>query len=197
MQNCAASVRRVDFFRTRKGGPTRNRPAHHYVASPDACEGAGTDWVAAAFDVTVLSCFSETRERIPLLLASAQAARDAAALAESRKTSAFLNREAYIHELLRLNDDSPWERSFQFHPFAVGVFGSYGECATAILQQLARKRSEHTSITVGACKRLAVQSLSVALQTANARMLRSRKAFVPLFPSSLNYQEQRTSLGMS
>jgi hypothetical protein len=31
---------------------------------------------------------------------------------------------------------------------------------------------------VGACKRLAFQSLSVALQTVNARMLRSRKALV-------------------
>jgi hypothetical protein len=31
-------------------------------------------------------------------------------------------------------------------------------------------------MTMGACKRLAFQSLSVPLQTANARMLRSRKA---------------------
>jgi hypothetical protein len=74
--------------------------------------------------------------------------------------------------------DASWERSFQFRPFAVDVFGACGDGATAILQQLARKRSEHTSMTVGACKRLAFQSLSVALQTANARMLRSRKAFV-------------------
>jgi hypothetical protein len=106
-QNCAASVRRVDCVRTRKGGSTRDRPAHLDVASPDACEGAGRDWVAAEFDVTVLSCFSETRERIVILLASAQAAGDVAALAESRKTSTILNREAYVHELLRLNDDSP------------------------------------------------------------------------------------------
>jgi hypothetical protein len=102
----------------------------------------------------------------------------AATLADSRKTSAFLNREADIHELLRMNVDAPWERSFQFRPFAVDVFGAYGDGATAILQQLARRRSEHTSMTVGACKRLAFQSLSVTLQTANARMLRSRKALV-------------------
>jgi hypothetical protein len=104
---------------------------------------------------------------------SARAAGHAATLAESRKTSAFLNREADIQELLRMNDDAPWERGFQFHPFGVDVFGAYG-----ILQQLARKRSEHTSMTVGACKRLAFQSVSVALQTANSRMLRSRKALV-------------------
>jgi hypothetical protein len=70
-----------------------------------------------------------------------------------------------------------WEY-IQFRPFAVDVFRAFGDGATAILQQLARKRSEHTSMTVGACKRLAFQSLSVALQTANARMLRSRKAIV-------------------
>jgi hypothetical protein len=118
------------------------------------------------------------------LFASARAAGHAATLAESRKTSAFLNREADIHEFLRTNDDEPWERSFQFRPFAVDVFGAYGDGAIAILQRLARKRSEHTSMTAGACKRLAFQSLSVALQTANARMLRSRKAFVASFPPS-------------
>jgi hypothetical protein len=76
------------------GRPNNNRPADLWVASPDACEGDGTDWVAAAFDVTVLSCYTETRERSPLVTASARAARHAATLAESRKTSAFLNREA-------------------------------------------------------------------------------------------------------
>jgi hypothetical protein len=149
--------------------PMRKKHASHSSIDP---------WVAAAFDVTVVSCFTETRERSPLLLASARAAGHAATLAESRKTSAFLNREADIHELLRMNGDAPWERSFQFRPFAVDVFGAYGDGATAILQQLARKRSEHTSMTVGACKRLAFQSLNAALQTANARMLRSRKALV-------------------
>jgi hypothetical protein len=65
---------------------------------------------------------------------------------------------------------TPWERSFPFRPFGVDVFGAYGGGATAVLQQLARKRSENTSMTVGA--RLGFQSLSVALQTANTRMLR-------------------------
>jgi hypothetical protein len=50
----------------------------------------------------------------------------------------------------------PWKRSFQFRPFAVDVFGAYGGGATVILQQLARKRSEHTSMAAGACKRLAL-----------------------------------------
>jgi hypothetical protein len=77
-----------------------------------------------------------------------------------------------------MHDGEPWECSFLFCPFAVDVFGAYGDGATAVLRHLARKRSEHTSMTVGAWKRLAFPSLSVALQTANAPMLRSRKALV-------------------
>jgi hypothetical protein len=77
-----------------------------------------------------------------------------------------------------MNDDGPRERRVQPRTFAVDVFGANVVGVTAKFQQLARKRSEHTSKTVGACKRLAFQSLSVALQTANARMLRSRKALV-------------------
>jgi Ni2+-binding GTPase involved in maturation of urease and hydrogenase len=75
-----------------------------------------------------------------------------------------------------MNEVAHWKTFSSSALFAVGVFGAYGDGATAILQQLVRKRSEHTSTTVGACKRLAFQSLSVAMQTANARMLRSRKA---------------------
>jgi hypothetical protein len=155
-----------------------------------------TGWcVVAAFDDTFVSCYTETPERSSLLSASARAAGHAATLVESRKTSTFLNREADIRELLRMNDDAPWERSFQYRPFGVDAFGAYVGGATAILQQLARKRIEHTCMTLGACKRLAFQTLSVALQTANSRMLRSRKLKSCLFPSSLNYQDQRASVG--
>jgi hypothetical protein len=86
-------------------------------------------------------------------------------------------------DLLKMNDDAPRERSFQFNPFAVLVVGASGVGTTATLQQLARKHSEHTFMTVGTCKRLAFQSLSVALRTANARMLRSRKKLYSSLPS--------------
>jgi hypothetical protein len=49
---------------------------------------------------------------------------------------------------------------------------------------------------VSTYKRLAFQSLSVALQTANARMLRSGKALVSPLSLHLNYKEQRASLEM-
>jgi hypothetical protein len=45
-------------------------------------------------------------------------------------------------------------------------------------RRISRKRSDHTARTVGVCKRLAFQCLSFALQTANARMVRPRKALV-------------------
>jgi hypothetical protein len=32
-----------------------------------------------------------------------------------------------------MNDDELWERSFQFRPFAVDVFGAYGVRANVIL----------------------------------------------------------------
>jgi hypothetical protein len=70
---------------------------------------------------------------------------------------------------------------------------AYRAGATGIFQQVARKRSEHAFMTLGACKRLAFQSVSVALQIANARVLRSRRSLVFLLPSSLNYQDQRAS----
>jgi hypothetical protein len=103
----------------KQGRPNHDWPAGLYVASPDACEGDATDWVAAAFYVTVVSCYTETREPSPHLTVSARVARHAATLAASLKTSAFLNREADIQELLRMNDDAPCERIFQFRPFGL------------------------------------------------------------------------------
>jgi hypothetical protein len=119
--------------------------------------------VAAAFDVTVVSCFTETRERSSLLLASVRPTGNADTLAKRRQTSAFLNREAGIQELLRLTDDAPWERRFLFRPL-LDVFGANGTGTTAVLQQLARKCSDHTCTTMRACKPPAFQSLSVALE---------------------------------
>jgi hypothetical protein len=162
--------------------PNHDRLSNPCVSSPDTSDGPGTDWVAAAFDVTDVSCFTETRERSPLFLAPARAAGHATTLAESRKTSAFLNREADIRELRRMNDDAPWERIFEFRTFAVDVFGTYGAGTSAILQQLARKSGDHTSMAVRTFKRLSFKPLSVAPQTANARSCDRGKLYSP--PSS-------------
>jgi hypothetical protein len=65
--------------------------------------------VASAFGLAVVACCTETQR----LLESARAAGHEATLAGSRRTSAFLNREADIEEF-RMIDDEPWGRSFQF-----------------------------------------------------------------------------------
>jgi hypothetical protein len=83
--NLRSECEKCGLFPDTKGRPNHDRPADLYLASPDACEGAGTDWVAAAFEVTVVSYITETREHSPLLLASARAAGHAATLAESVK----------------------------------------------------------------------------------------------------------------
>jgi hypothetical protein len=75
--------------------------------------------------------------------------------------------EAEIEELLRINDDVPWEYNFQFRPLAIDV---------PVLTELARLpffNSSRASMTAGACKPPIFQSLSVALQPANVRMFRS------------------------
>jgi hypothetical protein len=56
--NLRSEREKCGLFPDTQGRSNHDRPADLYVASPDACEGAGTDWVAAAFDVTVVSCFT-------------------------------------------------------------------------------------------------------------------------------------------
>jgi hypothetical protein len=50
------------------------------------------------------------------------------------------------------------ERGIQFRPCAIDVFGVYAAGATAILQHIARKRSEHSSMTTGMSKKADFQS---------------------------------------
>jgi hypothetical protein len=73
---------------------------------------------------------------------------------------------------------------FQGPPSAFDIFVAYGVGATALLRQLARKPSEHNFMPVGACKRLAFQSLSVEMQTAKCGSCDGRELWVPVLPSS-------------
>jgi hypothetical protein len=109
---------------------TQGTPYHN---RPADLYGASPDaWEGAgAYWLAAVIGVVSTRERSLLLLVSARVA--------------------------FMDDDEPWERSFQFCPFAVDIFGVYGVDATAILQQLARNRGEHTSTSVGACRWLAFQ----------------------------------------
>jgi hypothetical protein len=68
-------------------------------------------YTCTVFWVAIVSFYTENRERSKLVPASVRAAGLAAILVANRKSSAFLSRE---EELLRINDDATWERSFQF-----------------------------------------------------------------------------------
>jgi hypothetical protein len=76
------------------------------------------------------------------------------------------------------------------------VFGVYGVGPTAILQ-----REMWNAAITPPCQWAQVSggpsSPSASLQTANTRMLRSRKVLAFPFPFSLNYKDQRASVGMS
>jgi hypothetical protein len=95
-ENLRSVREKCGLFADTQGRPNHDRPADLHVASTDTCEGAGTDYGAAAFAITVVSCFTEAQELSPLVLASARAAGHAATITESRMTSAFLRREADI-----------------------------------------------------------------------------------------------------
>jgi hypothetical protein len=110
------------------------------------------------------------RKRSPLEVASAPAAEHAATRGEPQNIS--LAQPTGGHT--RAAQDQRWcTVGTQLHPFAFDVFGAYAASATAILQRPGRKRSKRASMTVGACKRLTFLPLSVALQTASTRKLRS------------------------
>jgi hypothetical protein len=82
---------------------------------------------------------------------------------------------------------------FQFNPFAVDVVGA--ELERLPFFHSSRGYTANTPpVTVGSCKRLVFQFLSVALQTANARTLPSRIDLVFRYPFYLNYQEQSASV---
>jgi hypothetical protein len=77
--------------------------------------------VAAAFDVTVVPCFTETREHCPLLLASARAAGHAATVGSGESQDIRLSQPRGKRKLLRMDDDEPWECSFQVRRCTVDV----------------------------------------------------------------------------
>jgi hypothetical protein len=61
-RHLAATGTVPSFLRT----VNHEKPADLLVVSQDACEGAGIDCVAAAFEIAIAFCFTEARER-PLL----------------------------------------------------------------------------------------------------------------------------------
>jgi hypothetical protein len=76
----------------------------------------------------------------------------------------------------------PYERVIQFRPCAVDVFCAYGAGATAILQQLARKRSEHSSMKTGKSKKSDFQSSASHRRPRTRAWFDRGELYSPLFP---------------
>jgi hypothetical protein len=88
------------------------KPADLFVVSLDACDGAGIDCVAAAFEIAIASPFAEARER-PLLR---RLARDPPFSTERR---------TYKRRSGRMMTNCG-NTLFKFRPFAVDILGAYG-----------------------------------------------------------------------
>jgi hypothetical protein len=136
-----------------QGKPNADRPVALYVESPNSFDGAGSAWIAAAFDLTVVSCFTETREAVSLLLASSRTPVHAAIAAENRKAAAKPNREADVNTLPALDSAGSWNKPFLFCSY----FQYVRARCNSIGHQLARKRSEYAP-SVCLCNRLVYQA---------------------------------------
>ena len=147
------------------GRANHDRPADVYVDSALACSTLGADKTALAIDVTVVSA-----DTTPL----ASAVRSAATRAEDKKRREWTQRVADVNAALKDEQRPAWTPSFEFRGFGLDVYGALGEEAQSILQQFAERRASCQALSVGLCKRIAIQGISVTLHSGNARMIRSR-----------------------
>eukprot|EP00173_Palmaria_palmata_P000516 Plantae.Rhodophyta-Palmaria_palmata.ctg1239.p1 GENE.Plantae.Rhodophyta-Palmaria_palmata.ctg1239~~Plantae.Rhodophyta-Palmaria_palmata.ctg1239.p1 ORF type:complete len:155 (+),score=11.57 Plantae.Rhodophyta-Palmaria_palmata.ctg1239:1309-1773(+) len=135
--------------------------------SPHACSKVGENKDAAAIDVTVVGA----SDYAPL----AQTTKDAATRSEETKASEWTTRVADVNALLSLDGAPVWVPPFEFRPFGLDTHGALGKEAIAIIRQFAEKRADRSPMSVGLCKRIALEGLSITLHSANARMIRTRR----------------------
>ena len=142
-----------------------DRPADVYIDTALACSTPGADMTALAIDVTVV-----TADTAPL----ASAGRSAATRAEDKKRREWAERVADVNAALRDERRPSWTPTFEFRGFGLDVYGALGEEAQAILQLFAIRRASRQTLSVGLCKRISIQGISVTVYSVNARMIRSR-----------------------
>ena len=147
------------------GRTNHDRPADVFVDTALACTTPGADKTSLAIDVTVV-----TADAAPL----ASAGRSAATRAEDKKRREWAERVADVNAALKDEGRSAWIPSFEFRGFGMDVFGALGDEAQAILQMFAERRASRQTLSVGLCKRIAIQGISITVHSANARMIRSR-----------------------
>jgi hypothetical protein len=79
-------------------------------------------------------------------------------------------------------------------PLALNMYGAMRANAKQLLQQLSQRHSEANTINVNTRKGLGLQTISVVLQAANARMILSRRPHPPegLAPNLLRRASYRS-----
>ena len=147
------------------GRANHDRPADVLVDSALTCSTPGADKSALAVDVTVMAA-----DTAPL----AAAGRSAATRAEDRKRREWEERVADVNTALKEEGRSAWTPSFEVRGFGLDTYGALGKEAQAILQLFAERRASRQTLSVGLCKRISTQGISVTVHSANARMIWSR-----------------------
>ena len=67
-----------------------------------------------------------------------------------------------------------WTPSFEFRGFGLDVYGALRAEVQSVLHLFAERRASRQTLSVGLCKRIAIQGISVTVHSVNARMIRSR-----------------------
>lgn len=102
------------------------------------------------------------------------AGRSAATLAEDKKLRKWAERVADVNAALKVEGRAAWYPNFEFRSFSVDVHGALGEEAQSILQLFSEMHASRQTLSVGLCKRIAVQGISATVHSTTARMIKSR-----------------------
>lgn len=82
----------------------------------------------------------------------------------------------HVNAVLHIHNPAPGAPPFQFTPLVYILYGTLGNSAHAIDQQLAESSADRSSMSVGLCKRIALETLSVVtVHSTSAHIIRSRR----------------------
>lgn len=153
-----------------------DRPADLFIPTGAGCTtNDGGQHTGASFDFTVRAVWSDAQDVNAALKATARQASRAAGLAESDKVAAFTRRGEDVALSMNVNEKLEWKPHFQFRPFAMDEYGALGPVAAQAATQFARVQDILLHQAPDYCRPEILQEVSVALHSANAKMLRCRR----------------------
>ena len=63
-----------------------------------------------------------------------------------------------------------WTPTFEFRGFGIDVYGALSEEALSVLHLFAERRASRQTLSVGLCKRIAIQGISATVHSANDKV---------------------------